>query len=174
MPRITTDFDDETDWYPPLPHKTWLSLAPDSSTLISTRRLGDPLLTLTRTTSLSQPWSAHVYAHTTTLANQCSADLMSRTCIHKRLPNLFPFAFRNSFTMLLNTLWQHLAHTLHTAAEEKIRYHGQKKSTWFDDECRQAAIEKNDAFQATLKWCCLQEVPREEERRTPLVSQKEA
>ena len=57
--------------------------------------------TWTPTTSLSQPRYAHVSPHTTTLVNRCSADLMSRSCVHERLPNASPFAFRNSFTMLL-------------------------------------------------------------------------
>ena len=51
----------------------------------------------------------------------------------------------------VNTQWQHIAYCLHTAAGEKVGYRRQQKSTWFDDECRQAAIEKNDAYQATLK-----------------------
>ena len=51
----------------------------------------------------------------------------------------------------VNTQWQHIAHSLHTAAGEKVKYRRQQKSTWFDDECRQAAIERNDAYQATLK-----------------------
>ena len=51
----------------------------------------------------------------------------------------------------VNTQWQHIAHSLHTAAGEKVGYRRQQKSTWFDDECRQAAIEKNDAYHATLK-----------------------
>ena len=51
----------------------------------------------------------------------------------------------------VNKQWEHIAHSLHTAAGEKVGYHRQQKSTWFDDECRQAAIEKNDAYQATLK-----------------------
>ena len=37
------------------------------------------------------------------------------------------------------------------AAEEKVGYRRQQKSAWFDDECRQIAIEKNDAYQATLQ-----------------------
>ena len=40
---------------------------------------------------------------------------------------------------------------MHTAAGEKFGYRRQQKSTRFDDECRQAAIEKNDAYHATLK-----------------------
>ena len=40
---------------------------------------------------------------------------------------------------------------MQTAAGEKVGYRRQQKSTWFGDECRQAAIEKNDAYQATLK-----------------------
>ena len=32
-----------------------------------------------------------------------------------------------------------------------VGYRRQQKSTRFDEECRQAAIEKNDAYQATLK-----------------------
>ena len=51
----------------------------------------------------------------------------------------------------VNTQWQHIAHSLHTAAGEKVGYRRQQKSTWFDEECCQAAIEKNDAYQATLK-----------------------
>ena len=51
----------------------------------------------------------------------------------------------------VNTQRQHIAHSLHTAAGEKVGYRRQQKSTWFDEECRQAAIEKNDAYQATLK-----------------------
>ena len=47
----------------------------------------------------------------------------------------------------VNTQWQHIAHSLHTAAGEKVGYRRQQKSTWFDDECRQ----KNDAYQATVK-----------------------
>ena len=35
--------------------------------------------------------------------------------------------------------------------KKKVGYRRQQKSTWFDDECRQAAIEKNGAYQATLK-----------------------
>ena len=96
------------------------------------------------TTSLSQPRYAHVSAYTTTLVNQCSADLMSRSCVHKRLPNRTPFACRNSFTMLLQI-------PTSTAAGEKVGYRRQLKSTWFDEECHQAAIEKNDAYQATLQ-----------------------
>ena len=49
----------------------------------------------------------------------------------------------------VNTRWQHIAHSLLTAAKEKVRR--QQKSTWCYEECRQAAIEKNDAYQATLK-----------------------
>ena len=41
------------DWYPSLPHKTWLSQnqipAPDSSTLISTKRIGDHLISVLKT-----------------------------------------------------------------------------------------------------------------------------
>ena len=46
----------------------------------------------------------------------------------------------------VNMQWQHIAHSLHTAAggKKKVGYRRQQKSTWFDDECRQAAIEKND------------------------------
>ena len=40
---------------------------------------------------------------------------------------------------------------MHTAAGEKVGYRRQQKSTWFDDECRQAAIDKNDAYQVILK-----------------------
>ena len=58
-------------------------------------------LTSTRTTSLSQPRSAHVSALTATLVNQCSAGLMSRSCDHKKLLNRSPLAFRHSFTMHL-------------------------------------------------------------------------
>ena len=36
----------------------------------------------------------------TTPVNHFSAVLMYRNCVHKRLPNRSPFAFRNSFTML--------------------------------------------------------------------------
>ena len=43
----------------------------------------------------------------------------------------------------VNTQWQHIAHSLQTAAGEKVGYRRQQKSTW---QCRQAAIEK-----ATLK-----------------------
>ena len=81
-----------------------------------------------------------------------AAIVRTRLCaynkhVHKRLPNHSPFACRNSLPMLLqiptsirsgNTL-------LHTAAGEKVGYRRQQKSTWFDDECRQVAIEKNDA-----------------------------
>ena len=48
----------------------------------------------------------------------------------------------------VNTQWQQISHFLHTAAGEKFEYRRQQKSTWFVDECRQAAIEKNDAYQA--------------------------
>ena len=47
--------------------------------------------------------------------------------------------------LLHDTQLQHIAHSLHTAAGEKIGYRRQQKSTWFDDECRQAAIEKNSS-----------------------------
>ena len=51
-----------------------------------------------------------------------------------------------------NTQWQYIVHPLQTAAgEKKVRYRRQQKSTWFDGECPQAAIEKNHAYQATLK-----------------------
>ena len=110
----------------------------------------------TRTTSLSQPRYAHVPAYTTTAVNQFSADLTYRNCVHKRSPNRSPFAFRYSFTMLLkiptsirtgNTLPAPCTLLL----RKKVGYRRQQKSTWFDDECRQAAIDKNDAYQATLK-----------------------
>ena len=91
--------------------------------------------TSTRTTSLSQP--RYVSAHTTTPVNQFSAVLMYRNCVHKRLPNRSPFAFRNSFTML---------HQIPTSIRS-----GSTQSTLFDDECHQAAVKKNDAYQATLK-----------------------
>ena len=91
-----------SDWYPSLPHKTWLSLAPGCSTLISTRRLGDPLISIPKTRPLPcRSRDAHLSAHTTTLVNQCSADLMSQNCVHKTLPNRSPFAFWNSLTMFL-------------------------------------------------------------------------
>ena len=32
-----------------------------------------------------------------------------------------------------------------------VGYSRQQKSAWFGEECRQAAIEKNDAYQATFK-----------------------
>ena len=51
----------------------------------------------------------------------------------------------------VNTQWQHIAHFLHTTAGEKVEYRKQQKSTWFDEECNQAAIEKKDAYQATFK-----------------------
>ena len=51
----------------------------------------------------------------------------------------------------ISTQWQHIAQSLYTAAGEKVRYSRQQKSIWFDNECRQAAIEKKDAYQATLK-----------------------
>ena len=41
--------------------------------------------------------------------------------------------------------------SLHTAAGEKVRYRRQEKATWFDEEFRHAAVDKNDAYQATLK-----------------------
>ena len=41
-------------------------------------------------------------------------------------------------------------HSLHTAAGEKVGYRRQQKSTWFHEDCCQPAIEKNDAYQATL------------------------
>ena len=40
---------------------------------------------------------------------------------------------------------------MHTAIREKVGYRRQQKSTWFDEACRQTAIEKNDAYQTTLK-----------------------
>ena len=110
--------------------------------------------TSTRTTSLSQPRNAHVSARTTTLVNQCSADLMSRSYVHIaesfsiRLSELLHDAPPDSD---VNTHWQLIAHSLHTAAGEKIGYRRQQKSTWFNHEFRQAAIEKNDAYQVTLK-----------------------
>ena len=106
--------------------------------------------------------------HTTTHVNQCSAGLMSRSCDHKRLLNCSPDTD-------VNIQWQHIAHSMHTAAGEKIGYRKQQKSTWFDEECRQAAIKKNDAYQATFSCnsSCFREVPREEEMRATLVPQKE-
>ena len=47
--------------------------------------------------------------------------------------------------------WQYIAHSLQTAAGDKEGLRRQQKSTWLDEECRQAAIEKNHAYQATLK-----------------------
>ena len=37
-----------------------------------------------------------------------------------------------------------------SVAAEKFGYRRQQKSTLFDEECRQAVIDKNDAYQATL------------------------
>jgi len=51
----------------------------------------------------------------------------------------------------INTQWQRIAHCLHTAAGEKVGYRRQQKSTWYDEECRQAAIDKDAAYQATLR-----------------------
>ena len=131
---------------------------------------GPPTSTLT--TSLSQPRCAHVSAHTKTLVNQFSADLMSRNCVHKRLPNRSPFAFRNTCTMLLQIPTSiRSCNTLPTPCTlllgKKVGYRRQQKSTWFDDECRQVAIEKNDAYQAIEVSCnssCLRKVPREKRR----------
>ena len=54
------------DWYPSLPHKTWLSLAPDPSTAISTRPLRNPLNPIPDwsccdrwITCVRHPWRAH-------------------------------------------------------------------------------------------------------------------
>ena len=75
----------------------------------------------------------------------------------------------------VNKQWEHIAHSLHTAAGEKVGYRRQQKSTWFDDECCQAVIEKNNAYQATLKSAADRAVyEKYRERRTPLVSQEEA
>ena len=52
----------------------------------------------------------------------------------------------------VNNQWKH------TAAGEKVGNRRQQKPTWFDDECRQAAIEKNDAYQATLKSAAIRAV----------------
>ena len=54
--------------------------------------------------------------------------------------------------------WQHMAHSLHNAVREKVGYRRQQNSTWFDEECRKAAIEKNDAYQATLMSAATQAV----------------
>ena len=118
------------------------------------------------TTSLPQPRYAHVSAHVTTHASQCTAGLMSRSCVHKRLSPqqvglrtgtdpghlllakalLTPDALNplqqqeidESFSTRLSQLlhdaqpntdvnmqWQHIAHSLHTAAGEKVGYRRQ-------------------------------------------------
>ena len=51
----------------------------------------------------------------------------------------------------VNTQWQNIGNTLHSAAGEKVGYRRKQKSTWFGDECRQAVSGKNDAYQAILK-----------------------
>ena len=107
----------------------------------------------TPTTSLSEPRCAQgVSVHTTTLVKQCSADLMSRSCVLKTLLNRFPELLHAAHLDTdVNTMWQHIAHSLHTAAAEKDLYRRQQKSTWLDEKYRQAQIEKNDAYQAILK-----------------------
>ena len=57
---------------------------------------------------------------------------------------------------------------MHTAAAEQVGYRRQQKSTWFDEECRQAAIEKNHAYQATLMSAATRAVCEKyrEKRRT--------
>ena len=90
---------------------------------------------------LSQPKYARVSAHTTTPVNQCSADLMSRSCVHKRLLNRSPFAFRNSFTMLLQIPTSiRSGNTLPTPCTLLLR----------------------SQHVSTKKVACLREVPREE------------
>ena len=42
-----------------------------------------------------------------------------------------------------------MTHSSHNAAGEKVGY--RRQQAWFDEECRQAAIEKNHAYQAILK-----------------------
>ena len=76
------------------------------------------------------------------LRSQKTAELFS-ICLSELLHNAPPEP--------VNTQWQHIAHSLQTAADEKVGYRRQQKSTWFDEGYRQAAIEKNDAYQATLK-----------------------
>ena len=69
----------------------------------------------------------------------------------------------------VNTQWQHIAHSLHTATEEKVGYRRQQKSTWYDERCRQAAIEKNDAYQATLKSAAIRAVCEKRTEDRPLL-----
>ena len=47
--------------------------------------------------------------------------------------------------------WRHIADSLQTAAEEQIGFRRPQKLTWYDEECRQAAIDKDAAYQATLR-----------------------
>ena len=67
---------------------------------------------------------------------------------------------------------------MNTAGEEKVANRRQQKSTWFDKQCRQAAIVKNDAYQATLKSATARAVyekyREKRKRRAPPVSEEEA
>ena len=122
--------------------------------------------TSTRTTFLSQPRYAHVSAHTTTLVNQCSADLMSRSCVHNRLPNRSPFAFRNCFTMLIQIPTSIRSGNMPTPCTLLLG-----KRLDIVDSRNQRSSTMNVA---RCNPCCFREVPREEERRAALFSQEEA
>jgi hypothetical protein len=71
----------------------------------------------------------------------------------------------------LNTQWLNIAQCIRTAAEETVGYRKPKKVTWYDEECRQAAIAKDAAYKATLKSAATRAVyeryreKRREERR---------
>ena len=51
----------------------------------------------------------------------------------------------------LDQQWQNIAQSMLQAAEEKVGYHKSQKLTWYDEECRQAAIDKDIAYRATLR-----------------------
>jgi len=71
----------------------------------------------------------------------------------------------------ITTQWHHIENSLRTAAGEKVGLLRQRRSTWYDDECRQAATEKDAAYQATLRSAATRAVreryreKRREERR---------